>query len=134
MSRIITTTTNSIEGWEIKEYLQPISSNVVIGANIFSDISAAITDFFGGRSQSYERKLQEIYDQAIVTLNNKAKAVGANCIVGLKIDIGEISGKGNQMFMVSAVGTPVRATKRGGIAYGNDLEDFKRYDGELIER
>src|SRR5690606_22529493 len=39
----------------------------------------------------------------------KAKALGANCIVGIRIDTGEVSGKGTQMFMVSAVGTPVIA-------------------------
>lgn len=134
MTKIITTTTNTLEGWIINEYMQPVSANVVVGANIFSDISAALTDFFGGRSGSYERKLQEIYDQAILNLNNKAKALGANCVVGLKIDIGEISGKGNQMFMVSAVGTPVIATKLSTDYNNDNTARSKIIDGELVEK
>jgi len=88
MNQFTTTTTNSIEGWDIKEYLQPVSSNVVIGTNIFSDLGASITDFFGGRSEGYERRLNEIYDQALQTLVKKARSNGANAIVGIKIDFG----------------------------------------------
>src|SRR5690606_18379477 len=109
MTKLLITTTNNIEGWEIIQYYQPVSSNVVVGANIFSDIAASWTDFFGGRSGNYERRLQEIYEQALQILNERAISIGANCIVGLKVDFGEVSGKGTQMFMVSAVGTPVKA-------------------------
>lgn len=109
--KLITTTTNNLEGWSIKEYLQPISSNIVVGANVISDFSASFTDFFGGRSGSYEKKLQHIYDQSILNLQNKAKNLGASAIVGLKIDIDEVSGKGTQMFMITAYGTPVRALR-----------------------
>ena len=111
MKKLITTTTNNLEGWSIKEYLQPISSNIVVGANIFSEFSASITDFFGGRSGSYEKKLQQIYDQSILNLQNKARGLGANAVIGLKIDIDEISGKGSQMFMITSYGTPVRAIR-----------------------
>ena len=135
MAKIITTTTNSIEGWDIKEYLQPISTNVVVGANIFSDLTASLTDFFGGRSGSYERRLNEIYDHAIKNLIDKARAVGANSIVGLKIDFGEVTGKGTQMFMISAVGTPVKAIRKDGsqidIVNGDTNITF---DGELVEK
>ncbi|WP_262246637.1 YbjQ family protein [Parapedobacter soli] len=134
MNQFTTTTTNSIEGWDIKEYLQPVSSNVVVGANIFSDFAASITDFFGGRSDGYERRLNEIYDQALKALINKARSIGANAIVGVKIDFGEVSGKGNQMFMVSVVGTPVKAVKRGDKAGGGESSSYEVYDGELVER
>jgi len=36
--------------------------------------------------------------------------LGCNWVIGLKIDVDEISGKGMQMFMITAVGTPVVAT------------------------
>ena len=111
MKKLITTTTNNLEGWNIKEYLQPISSNIVVGANIFSEFSASISDFFGGRSGSYEKKLQQIYDQSILNLQNKARSLGANAVIGLKIDIDEISGKGSQMFMITSYGTPVSAVR-----------------------
>lgn len=133
MNKIITTTTNTLEGWAIDEYLPPISVNVVVGANILSDIAASWTDFFGGRSTTYEKKLQDIYQQAISNLGNKAKTIGANCILGLKIDIDEISGKGNQMFMITAIGTPVIASKINSTGDRPGQQNEKIIDGYYIE-
>ena len=61
MNKIITTTTNTLEGWTIEEYYEPITANVVVGSNVFSDITAGWTDFFGSKAGTYERKLQDIY-------------------------------------------------------------------------
>ncbi|MGV3704592.1 MAG: YbjQ family protein [Arcticibacter sp.] len=133
MSNLITTTTSNLEGWTITNYLQPVSSNIVVGANIFSDFSASITDFFGGRSGTYEKKLQQIYEQSIQKLQKKAKAMGASAIVGLKIDIDEITGKGTQMFMVTAYGTPVRAIRQRNEVSTNDSAIEKVMDGTYVE-
>ncbi|MFC6101237.1 YbjQ family protein [Olivibacter domesticus] len=130
MNKIITTTTNTLEGWTIEEYHEPITANVVVGSNVFSDFAAGWTDFFGGRSSTYERKLQSIYKQAIETLSDRAQRLGANCIVGLRIDIDEISGKGTQMFMITALGTPVRAFKEGE---KQSLKTGKSVDGNLVK-
>ncbi|KAA8474032.1 uncharacterized protein YbjQ (UPF0145 family) [Arcticibacter tournemirensis] len=111
MNRIITTTTDTLEGWEINEYFPPVSSNVVVGTNIFSDITASLTDFFGGRSGTYEKKLQQLYSQAISAIESKAKAVSANAIVRLKVDIDEVSGKNSQMFMITAYGTTIKVAR-----------------------
>jgi uncharacterized protein YbjQ (UPF0145 family) len=61
---MIVNTTNSIEGREISRYNDPIAANVVIGTNIFSDIGASYADFFGPRSTSYEKKMQEMFKQS----------------------------------------------------------------------
>jgi uncharacterized protein YbjQ (UPF0145 family) len=98
-------TTNNIEGCPIKKYIGAICSNIVIGTNVFSDFAASFTDFFGGRSDSYKRKLEIIYDEASKELKQKAINVGANCIIGFKVDFDEISGKDKSMFMVSVSGT-----------------------------
>ncbi|WP_333862801.1 YbjQ family protein [Sphingobacterium sp.] len=71
---MIVTTTNSIEGREISRYNDPIAANLVIGTNIFSDIGASYLDFFGGRSTSYEKKLQEMYKRVTETLKQRADA------------------------------------------------------------
>ncbi|HAH23648.1 MAG TPA: YbjQ family protein [Prolixibacteraceae bacterium] len=106
-NKVITTTTNSIQNAEIEIYLDLISTNVVIGTNLFSDFGASLTDLFGGFSDSYQNKLQKIYSMAIDNLKIKAANIGANAILGLKIDFDEISGKGKSMFMISAIGTAV---------------------------
>lgn len=104
---MIVTTTNSIENAEIEKYIDLISTNVVIGTNFFSDLGASFTDIFGGYSDTYQNKLQKIYSSAIDNLKQKASNMGANAILGLKIDFDEISGKGKSMFMISAIGTAV---------------------------
>lgn len=101
----IITTTNNIEYGTIQKYINTVCSNVVVGTNIFSDFAASITDFFGGRSASYQKKLETIYKEASEELKRKACRLGANAIIGFKVDFDEISGKDKSMFMVSASGT-----------------------------
>lgn len=110
-NNILISTTNSIENAEITQYLDLISSHIVIGTNIFADFGASVTDFFGGNSKIYQDKLANIYNQVINDISNKAFKCGANAIIGLKIDFDEISGKGKSMFMVTAIGTPVKINK-----------------------
>ena len=106
-NNILITTTDTIENAVIEKYIDLITTNVVVGTNVFSDFGASITDFFGGTSQTYQNKLQKIYDTAFSNLRQRAIELGANAIVGVKIDFDEISGKGKSMFMVSAVGMAV---------------------------
>lgn len=105
---MIITTTSNVEGAHIEEYLQLVSVNVVIGTNFFSDWMASITDIFGGQSSTYQRKLDSVYEEAIKQMEKKASKLGADAVVGLKMDFGEVSGKEKSMFMVSAVGTAVK--------------------------
>lgn len=108
-NKIIITTTNIVSGIEIENYLGVINSNVVIGTNIFSDIGASFTDFFGGNSYSYQNKLEKMQEQAKEKLKQKLRELDGNVILGLTFDFDEISGKGKSMFMLSAMGTAVKA-------------------------
>ena len=106
---ILVTTASSIDGHKINKHLSPISSHVVTGTNLFTDFFASFTDVFGGRSNTYQKQLSSIYNEAIEKLRFTAYEIGANCIIGLKVDLDEISGKGKSMFMVTAMGTAVIA-------------------------
>lgn len=103
--RFIISTTNNIENGIIKQYIDVVCSNVVVGTNFFSDLKASITDLLGGKSDSYRRKLEYIYQEATKDLKNKALKMGANAIIGFSVDFDEISGKDKSMFMVSVTGT-----------------------------
>jgi uncharacterized protein YbjQ (UPF0145 family) len=104
---VLVTTTNSIDGYRVVHYISPIVTNVVVGTGFFTDLFAGVTDFFGGRSNAYQDQLNELYNIALKQLKEEAEKRGANCIVGVKIDFDEISGKGMQMFMLNAFGTAV---------------------------
>jgi len=103
---MITTTTNNIEGHPVKQYLGIVSSEAIIGANIFKDLFAGIRDIVGGRSNTYERVIDEARTNAMNELVQKAQSIGANAILGIDLDF-ETVGTGGSMLMVIATGTAV---------------------------
>lgn len=103
---MIHTTTNQIEGKKIAKYLGVITTDVIIGANIISDIFAGIRDVVGGRSATYEKKFAEGKVMALKELEDQAVALGANAIVGIDFDF-ETIGSGGSMLMISVSGTAV---------------------------
>lgn len=104
---MILTTTNTIEGRPVQQYLGVISSETIIGANIFKDIFAGLRDIVGGRSGTYERVIQEAKDSAMAELSQKAQQLGANAIIGIDLDFETVGAKGS-MLMVVATGTAVQ--------------------------
>ena len=123
MNDIIITTTNSIDGAPVEKYLGIVTSNMVIGTGLFSDFKASFSDFFGGMSGSYRKQMDRLYYEACNAISLKAKALGANCILGFRIDFDEISGKGTSMFMISVSGTAVKI-KGSNESRGNLLNGY----------
>ena len=103
---MIVTTTPNVEGHQIAEYLGIVVGEAILGANLFKDLFAGIRDLVGGRSGTYERELQKARDIALKELEERARDLGANAIVGVDLDY-EVLGQGNGMLMVSASGTAV---------------------------
>lgn len=104
---ITVTTTPTIEGKPIQEYLGIVTGEVIVGANLFRDLFANIRDIVGGRSGSYERILRDAREQAIEELQAEAATRGGNTVVGVDLDY-EVIGDTGSMLMVSASGTAVR--------------------------
>ena len=101
---MIISTTPTLEGKPIKEYKGVVTGETIIGANIFRDIFASIRDIVGGRSGAYEEVLREARQTALNEMADKARALGANAVVGVDLDY-EVIGQGGSMLMVSASGT-----------------------------
>ncbi|MES3031508.1 MAG: heavy metal-binding domain-containing protein [Patescibacteria group bacterium] len=104
---MIHTTTHSIEGKKITEYLGIVNADVIIGANIISDIFAGIRDIVGGRSATYEKKFSEGKTLALKELEEEAVRLGANAIVGIDFDY-ETVGAQSTMLMITVSGTAVK--------------------------
>ena len=100
---MIVTTTPSIEGKRITQYHGIAVGEAILGANVFRDIFAGITDIIGGRSGAYEQSLGEARETALRELQENAARLGANAVVGVDLDYEVI----NNMLMVSASGTAV---------------------------
>lgn len=104
---MITTTTPSIEGRAISAYLGIVVGEAVVGANIFRDLFAGVRDIVGGRSGSYEKELSKARKIALDELQEHARRLGAEAVVGVDLDY-EVLGEKNGMLMVSASGTAVK--------------------------
>jgi uncharacterized protein YbjQ (UPF0145 family) len=104
---MIVTTTDTIEGRRIVQYLCVVSGDAVIGANIFRDLFASIRDVIGGRSGSYEATMAEGRAEAMQDMVDQAKRLGADAIVGASL-VMEGGLNGGSMMMVGATGTAVK--------------------------
>ena len=107
-TRLKIVTTNEIQGYKVSQYLGLVNANIVIGANFIADWFASWTDVIGGYSGSYQDRLDEIYESALIELEEKANALNADAILGTIFDFNEISGKGKSMFMLTAYGSAVK--------------------------
>ena len=103
---MILTTTPTLEGQPIKQYLGIITGETIIGANAIKDFMAGLTDFFGGRSTTYEKVLIEAKESALAELQQRAAQKGANAIVGIDLDYETVGANGG-MLMVTVSGTAV---------------------------
>lgn len=103
-------TTPSLEGYAIVEYCGVVTGEAILGANIFRDIFAGIRDIVGGRSGSYEKELRKAREIAFRELEEQARGLGADAVIGIEIDY-ETVGKDGSMLMVSVTGTAVKTRR-----------------------
>ncbi len=113
------TTTPSFENGTITEYKAPVVTHIAMGLNFMKDVFTSFTDVFGGKSKSYQSTLDRATQEAINELVTKAHYTGANAIVGLKIDTGEISSKDKSLIMITVSGTPVEVAFKNSTAPTN---------------
>ena len=104
---MIVTTTPSVEGRRITEYKGVVFGEVIAGVNFVKDFVAGLSNFFGGRSGTYEEELINARQQALDEMEQRAAQLGADAVVSVDIDY-EVLGADNGMLMVTASGTAVR--------------------------
>ena len=88
---MIVTTTTSVEGRPVQQYLGVVTGEVIVG----------------GRAGSYEKTLRSARNTAFEELEAEAARVGGNAVIGVDIDY-EVIGKEGSMLMVTVSGTAVR--------------------------
>ncbi len=101
---MLLTTTTSIQEKKVKRYLGIVTGEAILGANIFRDFFAGIRDIVGGRSAAYEKELRHAKEIAMEEMQNEARRLGGNAIIGIDLDYETV---GKSMLMVSASGTAV---------------------------
>ncbi|MEA1938188.1 MAG: heavy metal-binding domain-containing protein [Pseudomonadota bacterium] len=104
---MIITTTPSIEGKCITDYLAIVSGQAIMGADLIRDILENVHEIVGGSSGAYEEALKKARKIALQEVADEARRFGADAVVGLDINY-EVLGAAGAMLMVSANGTAVR--------------------------
>ena len=101
---MLITTTDNIIGKSIKEYRGIVFGEVSNGINYAKDYAIAFRNITGGRSAELEDELISTRADAINEMIGRAETVGANAVIGVKIDYETMNGT---MLVVIASGTAV---------------------------
>lgn len=101
---VILSTTPFIPSHIVKTALGVVGGETIMGANVFSDMLANVTDVVGGRAGSYENKLKYARQIAMTEMALEAKAMGGNGVVGVGMTYDSLRGT---MLMVAVWGTAV---------------------------
>lgn len=84
------TTTFTIEGYRIKQYLGIVRGIIVRAPTISQGIMGGLKSIIGGRIGAYTEMCEQARQQAYDLLIDHALALGANAIVGLRYDASDI--------------------------------------------
>jgi uncharacterized protein YbjQ (UPF0145 family) len=101
------TTTFTIEGYRIRQYLGVVRGIIVRAPTIAQGIMGGFKSIIGGNIGAYTEMCEQARQQAYDLLIDHARAVGANAIVGLRYDASEIGGKTGSATEVLCYGTAV---------------------------
>ena len=107
---MIISTTSTLDGKKIKEYRGIVFGEVISGIHFIKDFTASITNFVGGRVEEYEQELVNARADAVSEMIERAKKIGANALIGVRIDIepvGSSEDSAISMIVVHATGTAV---------------------------
>ena len=102
---MIVTTTENVAGQRTVEALGQVFGVVVRSRSIGGNIAAALRSIAGGEITEYTALVEETRRHAVDRLVANATAMGANAVVMIRFDSGEI---GQTMNEVVAYGTAVR--------------------------
>jgi len=104
---MLMTTTATLDGRPVRQYLGVVNGEAIIGANLFKDMFASIRNVVGGRAGAYERTLADARRIAMDEMEKEARKLGANAVIGVDVDY-EVLGADNGMLMVCVSGTAVQ--------------------------
>jgi uncharacterized protein YbjQ (UPF0145 family) len=102
---MLVVTTNDVPGHDIIEVYGEVFGLIVRSRNVFSNLGASLRTIVGGEVRGYTKLLADTRAQAMDRLCEEARSRGANAIVMMRFDSGDL---GQQMNEVVAYGTAVR--------------------------
>lgn len=111
MADVIVATTNYVPGMKVTKIIGPAFGLIVRSRGLGGNIVAGLRTLVGGEIKEYTKMLSESREHAIVRLEDHAKKLGANAVIGMSFDSSEM---GETMTEVVAYGTAVVVEKEKG--------------------
>jgi len=102
-------TTEMATEFSVSKRFGIVAAERIYGVNIFRDMFAAVRDIVGGESRAGQNVLKGARNEVLNGLKEEAHQLGANMVVAVDVDYGEVSGGGKSMLLVAATGTAVLA-------------------------
>ena len=81
---MILVTTETVSGYTVTETLGIVIGNTIQARHIGKDISAALRSIVGGEIKEYTGMLSESREQSIQRMEERAKELGADGILGVR--------------------------------------------------
>ena len=81
---MIIATTESVAGYNISDHLGTVIGNTIRARHLGKDIMAGFRTIIGGEIKEYTGRLAESRQQALIRMQDKAKELGANAVVGVR--------------------------------------------------
>jgi uncharacterized protein YbjQ (UPF0145 family) len=106
---ILVVTTNDVPGYEVKEVFGEVFGLIVRSRNMFSNMGASFRTIVGGEASGLTKLLLDSRQQAMDRMREEAANRGANAILAMRYDTGDIFQTMNE---VAAYGTAVRIEKK----------------------
>ena len=104
---MLLSSTSTLENKTIVKYLGLVNGESLIGSNIYKDLFSGVRDVVEGRTTAYAEELDNARNEAISAMEEKAKELGANGIIGLKISYNNLGGTMGNTILVTVYGTAV---------------------------
>jgi uncharacterized protein YbjQ (UPF0145 family) len=98
-------TTDTISGHEVAETFGIVRGSTVRAKHIGTDIVASLRNLVGGEITGYSSLLAGAREQAIDRMKDEARRVGANAVIGFRMETSTIMGGASEIL---AYGTAVR--------------------------
>jgi uncharacterized protein YbjQ (UPF0145 family) len=108
---MIIATTENLPGYRVVETFGHVFGVVVRSRGLGGNIAAGLRSLAGGEIKEYTALVEDTRRHAIDRLVQNATLMGANAVVMMRFDSGEI---GQTMNEVVAYGTAVRCEPEGG--------------------
>ena len=102
---ILVVTMNDIPGYEVVEVYGEVFGVLVRSRNMVSNLGASLKSIIGGEIGGYTKLLSDSRIEATERLKQAAAERGANAIIAMRFDTGDIGGTMNE---VAAYGTAVK--------------------------